>query len=147
MQRREWFQILGAGALSTAATAADIAKYKPRFFSAADYARLQDLCDEILPGAKQAGVAFYIDTVVHHGSTAQQYDWRSGMKEIQGKLLTDLVKHETAPRDLAERFFVTLKRSTIEAYYLSKDGRAALGYQGDKAIHRFDGCTHPEHQS
>jgi hypothetical protein len=147
MQRREWFQILGAGALTTTATAADIAKYRPRFFSPADYARLQNLCEEILPGAKQAGVASYIDTVVHHGSASLKLDWSSGMKEIQGKLLTDLVEHETAPRNTAERFFVTLKRATIEAYYLSKDGRAALGYKGDTAIHHFDGCTHPEHQS
>ena len=144
--RREWFQILGAGALATAATAADSAPYKPRFFSADDYARLQNLCEEILPGAKQAGVGFYIDMVVHHGNSALKFEWNNGMKEIQGKPLADLVKHETAPRDAAERFFVTLKRATIEAYYLSKNGREALGYQGDTAIHHFAGCTHPEHQ-
>jgi len=51
---------------------ASTASYKPRVFTAREYQLLDLLCDAILPadaesgGAHDAGVAFYLDTVVFH---------------------------------------------------------------------------------
>jgi hypothetical protein len=46
-----------------------------------------------------------------------------------------------------ERFFVTLKRMTINGYYTSKIGiHQDLQYIGNEYLSDFQGCTHPGHQ-
>jgi hypothetical protein len=56
-------------------------------------------------------------------------------------------RNESKPHTDLERFFVMLKPLAIEAYCLSEIGQQEfLRYQGDRAVHEFPGCTHPEHQ-
>ena len=154
MQRRELFPILGA-----AVAAAAPAEYKPRALSASQYATLDRILDLLLPadvaspGAKEAGVAMYIDTTLTHGDAAMRQVWIAGLQAFEGKsaaectaLLLRLAEKETNPSTEAEKFFVILKQSAINAYYLSDAGRRSLGYHGDHAIHDFPGCTHVEHK-
>jgi len=46
------------------------------------------------------------------------------------------------------RFFILLKDMALDAYYASREGLVVeLGYQGNTHLAKFEGCTHPEHQS
>jgi hypothetical protein len=160
MERRELFKIVSAGAVvnSSAAqhkhTAPKPANYKPRALSAAHYQALERLVDLLLPadaaspGAREAGVAMYIDTVLAHGDSAMRNIWTSGLDAIGNanlETLAALAEKEPAPATETERFFVIFKQAAINAYYLSDAGRKSLGYKGDVAIKQFPGCTHPEH--
>jgi gluconate 2-dehydrogenase subunit 3-like protein len=181
MERRELFRILAATAAGSqasaqhqhAAVSADLASYKPRFFSSAEYETLDRLCeiiipaDEQSPGAHQAQVRFYIDTALHYGDPQNQQRWRAGMKAVedaalasyrkpfvecsakqQDAIVAKMAKNEGAPATELERFFGPLKRMTIDGYHLSDVGaRQGLGYKGDTHLAEFPGCTHPEHKA
>jgi hypothetical protein len=183
MERRELFKILAAGAAAarkaagqhqhTSSSAPDIASYQPRFFSQIEYQMVGRLCDIVIPsdaqspGAREAGVAFYIDTVLHYGDRASERPWRSGLTAVdrearakfwkafmecsrgeQEQIVALMARNELAPESELDRFFVTLKRAAVDAYVLSDVGmRQYLGYQGDAVLSEFPGCTHPEHQT
>src|SRR6267143_7194559 len=97
MERRELFRIIAATAAATQASAQhqhssaspDLASYKPRFFSAAEYETLDRLCeiiipaDEQSPGAQQAQVRFFIDVMVRHSDPQNQQRWRAGLKAVE----------------------------------------------------------------
>jgi hypothetical protein len=49
---------------------------------------------------------------------------------------------------LEERFFVAVKQSTVDGYYLSDVGiHQELQYQGNAVLAEFPGCTHEEHKT
>ena len=170
LDRRELFRIISAtlaagpalaqhqhGAAATAMP--DIAAYKPRALSPAQYNTLDALCEILLPagddgpGAHEAGVAYYLDTVLHYGSDAQRAVWRRGLDSAAAggadleAVLARWSKSEAAPHTEDEKFFAALKSAAIGAFYLSEQGRRCLGYQGDTAIPTVPGCTHKEHQA
>jgi hypothetical protein len=162
MERRELFKIVSAGAIVKSSeaqhkhAAPQPVDYKPRALSAKHYHALERLVDLLLPadaashGAKDAGVAMYIDTVLTHGDSAMRNIWTSGLDAIGDaslETLAALAGKELAPATETERFFVIFKQAAINAYYLSDAGRKSLGYKGDIAIKEFPGCTHAEHQS
>jgi uncharacterized repeat protein (TIGR03803 family) len=184
MHRRELFKILAAGAMlegpglaqhdHPAGAAADPrSAYRPRFFSDPEYHAIDGLTDVIIPsdaqsaGAHVAGVAFYIDTVLHYADSPTQAAWRTGITALEAatqdrfgtpaaqcnrsqyeELVTAMAEHESEPATELDRFFVRLKQITIDGYFLSDIGRRDyLGYQGDTVLAEFPGCTHPEHQS
>src|SRR5437870_7552765 len=66
----------------------DIASYQPRFFSRGQYETVDRLCELIIPaddmgpGAHQAGVPFYIDTVLHY-TAADQQSWLLGLEDVE----------------------------------------------------------------
>src|SRR5213594_243166 len=96
MDRRELFKILAATAGASPASgqhphgaeALDLASYKPRFFSAAEYEMLDRLCEIIIPadahspGAQQAHVRFFIDVMVQFSDAQNQERWRAGLKAV-----------------------------------------------------------------
>lgn len=162
MQRRELFPILGAGALLGAAT--------PRAFTPGEFALLQHLCELLLPadesgpGAKEAGVAEYIDVTLHYGPESQRMLWRSGLLAVdalaqaecgkafaactaaeQARLMDRMAAGEAQPQSAAERFFVMWKGAAIQGFAWSVGGRKALGYRGDRMTGTFTGCTHAGH--
>jgi hypothetical protein len=120
----------------------------PKFFTAAEFALVDELSDIIIPtdaqsgGARAAGVAAYID-----GRMAESFEpeppkrFREGLQavealaqELLGKaflesnpeqrlaVLTRMAAGESDPKTPAERFFKELKGATIGAYYTSKVG-------------------------
>ena len=121
---------------------------KPKFFSPAEFALVDEMSNMIIPtdqqsgGARAAGVAAYID-----GRLAEAFEkdeprrWRAGIKavetlsrEMSGKtfmastpeqrlaVLTRIAAAESDPKTDAEKFFREIKSSTIRAYYTSKIG-------------------------
>ncbi len=54
---------------------------------------------------------------------------------------------EDKPTTPEEKFFVEIKRATIDGYYTSRIGiHQELEYQGNVPQAEFIGCTHPEHK-
>ena len=121
---------------------------KPKFFTSAEFALVDEMSDMIIPtdqqsaGARAAGVAIFID-----GRLAEAFEkdegqqWRAGIaaveavsREMHGKgfmasspeqrlaLLTRVAAAESDPKTDAEKFFKQIKGGTIRAYYTSKIG-------------------------
>jgi hypothetical protein len=181
LDRRELFRVLGAGMAARHVSAQhhqpgsapppDIASYQPRFFSRAQYQTVDRLCELIIPaddmgpGAHQAGVPFYIDTVLHY-TAADQPSWLQGLAGVeraaaarfgraflecsateQDQLIATMAANEGKPETGLEKFFGSLKALTIEAYCFSEPARREyFRYHGDTMLAEFPGCTHPEHQ-
>ena len=123
--------------------------------------------DEHSPGAKAAGVDQFIAEIVAVSEEATQKLWTEGLvaldelsklasgkeflrcsAEQQRDRVIKISQREDHPETLEERFFVAMKQSTIDGYYLSEVGiHQDLEYQGNIAVAEFPGCTHEEHAS
>jgi Gluconate 2-dehydrogenase subunit 3 len=185
VDRRDLFKILGVGLVVGADGLAehehpasdtpppDLARYRPRFFPAQQYEVLRRLCDVIMPsdgaspGASEAGVPVYIDSVVFYGKPEFQQLWRSGLEQVQTaartrfdrpfdqcqseeqeEIVKDMATNEEDPQTPLQSFFRPLKDLTLTGYCLSDAGmRQYLGYRGDRAVRDFPGCTHPHHKA
>ena len=152
ISRRKMIQATAAGVAGAVALPA-LAKVpspspKPLFFTAAEFALVDEMSDMIIPtddqsgGARAAGVAAYIDARLAEAFEKEQPQrWRAGIKavetvsrEMSGKtfmastpeqrlaLLTRIAAAESDPKTDAEKFFREIKSSTIRAYYTSKVG-------------------------
>ena len=121
---------------------------KPRFFTLAEFALVDEMSDMIIPtdaqsgGARAAGVAAFIDARLAEAFEKDEpLRWRAGIKavealsqEIHAKtfmastpeqrlaLLTRIAAAESDPKTDAEKFFGQIKGATIRAYYASKIG-------------------------
>jgi len=122
--------------------------------------------DDHSPGAKEAGVAAYIDLIVSESPDMTKTTWREGLAAInkmsgnkfgktfadstveqQTALLEEISKNEKLPQTIGEKFFRTIKYATIDGYYTSEIGiHKELHYKGNTFLKEFTGCTHPEHQ-
>jgi len=187
MDRRDLIKILGIGIAvgpeglwahehadqMVASPAVDLAGYKPRFLATGEYQVLGRLCDVIIPadetspGASEAGVPFYIDSVLFYAKPDERQLWRNGLKQVQHTAMTQfgrsfeecsvdererivaqMAVNEGSPQTELEKFFAPLKSMTVSAYWLSEAGmKQYLGYRGDTMLRDFPGCTHPEHQT
>ena len=119
------------------------------------------------PGAKAAGVdQFIAETVATSKETTHKF-WTDGLAAVdkmaqlaygkdfvdcrpeqQVDLVGKISQNEEHPDTLEERFFVTVKQSTVDGYYLSEVGiHQDLEYQGNTALAEFPGCTHDEHKA
>jgi len=141
-----------------AAKAAEAATVVPKFFTAPEFALVDELAELIIPadaqspGARVAGVATYIDfRLAESLDTDQQAKWHSGLaavetlsQELHGKaflqgtpeqrlaVLTKMAAGEKDPKTPAEHFFQQLKGWTVRAYYTSKVGiHADQHYKGN----------------
>jgi len=123
----------------------------PKFFSAAEFALVDELSDMIIPtdaqsrGARAAGVAAYLDSRLAEAfepeGKGETQGWHDGLKavealstEMHGKaflestpeqrlaVLTRMAAAESDPKTDAEKFFKQIKGATIGAYYTSKIG-------------------------
>lgn len=137
------------------------------FFTAAEHAMVEELCEMIIPadsrsgGAKAAKVADYIDWVLRSSvNGGQRTQWREGLhlvdvmaRHYNGKTLVESAPEQRVAvlkvlsdndhmTDLPEvRLFVELKRLTIEGYYTSKIGiHDELQYKGNRINQEFVGC-------
>ena len=155
ISRREMLQRTAAAAAAASLPLANVVASpgsqapKPKFFTAAEFAVVDEMSDMIIPtdaesaGARAAGVAAYID-----GRLAEAFEkdepqrWRAGIAAVEGlsremnggktfmqasaeqrlALLTRIAAAESDAKSDAEKFFKQIKGSTIQAYYTSKIG-------------------------
>lgn len=137
-----------AAALPLVKALPPLAPVPPKFFTAAEFALVDEMSDMIIPtdaqsaGARAAGVAAYIDARFAEAFEKEEPQrFRAGIKAVEalsqqlsGKsfmastadqrlaLLTKIAAAESDPKSDAEKFFKDIKGSTIRAYYTSKIG-------------------------
>jgi gluconate 2-dehydrogenase gamma chain len=191
VQRREMLRILG-----TAAAAAQFpgfskwafacghvgnarlqikpAEYRPQFFTTSEYAMVERLVEIIVPsdgtpGAKEAGVAEFIDFMVA-SDPEPQYAFRTGLtwlnvhaEQVGGKRFVDLTpeqqtslleplgfKEKARPNEEVGRTFFRLMREfTVTGFYTSEIGFKALDNPALKFYAESPECPHkgdPEHR-
>jgi gluconate 2-dehydrogenase gamma chain len=149
LTRREMIQATAAAAAASAlpVVPAPAAQTTPRFFTAAEFAVVDEMSDMIIPtdaqsgGARAAGVAAYIDARLAESFEKEPpARWRAGLqavealsREMSGKtfmasspeqrlaVLTRMAA-EAEPKTPAQRFFGEIKGFTVRAYYTSKIG-------------------------
>src|SRR5881394_1753318 len=122
---------------------------KPKFFTPAEFALVDEMSDMIIPtdqqsaGARAAAVAAFIDARLAEAFEKDEpQKWRTGIAAVEalsremngGKtfmqatpaqrlaLLTRIAAAEKDPKTDAEKFFKQIKSGTINAYYKSKIG-------------------------
>jgi hypothetical protein len=190
IQRREVLRILG-----TAAAAAQFpgfskwafacghvgnarlqikpAVYRPQFFTADEYTIVEHLAEVIIPndgtpGAKDAGVAEFIDFMVANDPEAQ-YPFRTGLTWLNaqaelrdGKRFAELTPEQQASlleplgfKDKARpgeedgrRFFRLMREYTVTGFYTSETGFKELDNPALKFYAESPECPHkgdPEH--
>lgn len=164
--RREMLKIAGGAVAAAQMTALRAAAADLRFFTTEEYALTDALAELIIPadehsgGARAAGVALYIDGRLAEAFTDEpRKQWREGLKHVdelasatygrpflqlnssqQMEMLERLAAAESKPESGAERFFVEIKRRTIDAYYTSRVGiHDDLQYKGNVMLEEFVG--------
>ena len=166
LNRRELFKALTGGALAATLQLPAAEPNAPLFFSKDEFALLNTLTEIIIPtdnhspGAREAGVAAYIDRRVAEAFLAKEKDeWRDGLAAIntvsqqmfqgsfdkitpqqQADVLAKLVKNERNPQTEPEKFFAQLKQTTAFAYYSSRIGiHQEIEYKGNIILDKFVG--------
>lgn len=149
------------------------AVYRPLFFTASEYALIERLTDIIIPaddtpGARDAGVAEFIDLMVSR-DPALQRNFRKGMtwlnthsQKTSGKIFLNLnpdqqsalleslaYKNKFLPGgERGRRFFVLVREYTVMGFYTSEIGLKELDFPGLKFYAESPSCPHkddPEH--
>jgi len=104
------------------------------------------------PGAHAAQVSLFADLMVGTSNNATKAQWRQGLhlmheeaaRSSLPQALAKAASREENPQTGLERFFVSLKRMTVNGYYTSAIGiHQDLQYQGNTYLAAFPGCTSP----
>jgi len=162
------------GHLGNAALEIKPAEYRPQFFTRAEYASVERLTEIIIPtdatpGAKEAGVAEFIDFVVASDPEAQ-YGFRTGLtwldafaEESTGKRFMELpleqqtslleplgFKDKARPgQEAGQRFFSMMREYTVTGFYTTEIGFKELDNPALKFYAESPECPHkgdPEHK-
>ncbi len=172
VDRRELLVLLGAGATAAQLEAWQHAHQQLRGAPAegiltSDELKTVDVLSEMIlpadersPGAREAKVPRYIDLVLANSPAQTQQEFRRNLKEFDkaaGGSFAELTESdriaflkrvaagEAHPASAAEKFFSTVKRMTVFAYYTSEVGvRQELRSKSPEALSEFVGCTHPK---
>jgi gluconate 2-dehydrogenase gamma chain len=190
IQRREVLRILGTAAaaaqfpgfskwsfacghIGNATLQVKPSVYSPQFFTVAEYAMVERLTEIIIPndgtpGAKEAGVAEFIDFMVANDPEVQ-YGLRTGLtwlnvqaERINGMRFLDLMPEQQNSlleplgfKDKARpgeedgvRFFRTMREYTVTGFYTSEIGYKELDNPALKFYAESPECPHkgnPEH--
>jgi Gluconate 2-dehydrogenase subunit 3 len=132
--------------------------YTYAFFSAEEAeltTRLMEIiipADENSPGAKQARCAAFADLMLSTGSEDARKRWREGLGLFRREASLEVAianasREEKNPRTDLGRFFVALKRMTVDGYYTSEVGiHQDLKYQGNEHLATSPRCEHPGHK-
>lgn len=146
---------------STSGVGTDFGSYNFVFFTPDEQLLLDRLmeiiipADEHSPGAHAARVPAFADLMISSGPETAKQHWREGLAAFRrawdGRRLEDVIAQAAAeeqnPRSETARFFVDLKRMTIDGYYTSNVGiHGELEYQGNEYRKTAPACNHPEHQ-
>jgi gluconate 2-dehydrogenase gamma chain len=190
IRRREVLRILGTAAaaaqfpgfskwafacghIGNAALQIKPAVYHPQFFTAAEYAMVERLAEIIIPsdgtpGAKEAGVAEFVDFMVASDPEVQ-YGFRMGLawlnahaEQTDGKRFVELTpeqqsslleplgfKDKARPGEEAGRhFFRMMREYTVTGFYTSEIGYKELDNPALKFYAESPECPHkgdPQH--
>src|SRR5579871_1542296 len=190
-QRRDILRILGVAAaaatfpgfskwgfacghVGNAALQIKPATYNPQFFTQTEYAIVERLTEIIIPsdatpGAKEAGVAEFIDFMVANDAEVQ-YPFRMGLawlnahaEQKAGKRFTELsaeqqtslleplgFKEKARPgEEDGRKFFATMRDYTVMGFYTSEIGFKELDNPALKFYSESPECPHkndPEHR-
>jgi len=169
MRRRTVLEILPAMVLpQQLARAADLCaanggsrfeNYTFVFFSAEEAeltGRLMEIiipADTNSPGAREARTAAFADLMLSTGPADARQRWRLGLDLFRQRAsleaaVAEAAQEEEAPKTDLGRFFVALKRMTVDGYYTSAIGiHQDLRYQGNQHLTASPMCDHPEHKS
>ena len=158
----------------TASAQPRLHRYQPQFFTPAEFGTVEQLSEIIIPkdespGARDAGVAEFIDFMVAN-DTELQWPFRYGLdwlnaratalhgsafaaipEDQQTALLRALAyRGSSAPADADGRsFFALMRRYTVMGYYTSRAGMEELNYPGLQFYSESPACPHkddPEHK-
>lgn len=150
------------------------AEYHPQFFSPSEYAMIERLAEIIIPsdetpGAKEAGVAEFIDFMIAN-DPEQQYPFRTGLvwlnshsERLHGKRFLELppaqqlsvleplgFKDKARPRgEPGRKFFALMREYTVTGFYTSEIGFKELDNPALKFYSESPECPHkadPEHR-
>lgn len=186
IRRREILRILGTAAaaaqfpgfskwgfacghVGNAALQVKPASYQPQFFAPAEYAIIERLAETIIPtdatpGAKEAGVAEFIDFMVFSDPEVQ-YDFRTGLtwmnahaertsgkrflelsREQQNSLLEPLAYKSKARPDEedGQKFFALMREYTVTGFYTSEIGFKELDNPALKFYSESPECPHKD---
>lgn len=158
------------GHAHASATAKRAGPYKPQFFTPEEYEIVTSLSEIIIPsdgtpGAREAGVAEFIDFIVT-SDPSLQYRFRYGVSWIAAHarhlhnrpyrdltpeqhiaMLTTLAyrdRYRTGEED-GRAFFALIREYTMIGFYTSRVGMEELQYPGLQQYWReVPGCTHPD---
>ncbi len=166
LNRRELVKFFGAAAAFSALQLPAAEPGAPLYFSKDDFALLDALTEMIVPaddhspGAREAGVAAFIDRTVAEAYVPEdKVSWTRGLAAINGlsqnmngapfltsskaqqvNLLTKLAASEKDPKTEPEKFFTQLKQTTAFAYYSSSIGiHQEMNYKGNVILEQFVG--------
>ena len=165
LNRRDLFKVVTAAAFTTLQLPA-AEPNAPLYFTKEEFALLDALTDLIIPtdehspGAREAGVAAFIDRSVAEAFLPEdKTSWRKGLaginelsqtmchasflnanKHQQVELLTKISGKENRPKTEPEKFFMQLKETTAFAYYSSSIGiHQEMNYKGNVLLDQFVG--------
>jgi gluconate 2-dehydrogenase gamma chain len=142
--------------------------YQPQFFSPDEYAIIDHVSELIIPadrtpGAREAGVAEFIDFMTASDADIQE-PFRAGVsaldataKQKHGNAFVHLpeVRQTELLRSMAtgstedQAFFKLIRKYTVMGYYTSRIGLEELDYPGLKLYTHSPACPHkgdPEHK-
>jgi gluconate 2-dehydrogenase gamma chain len=145
------------------------AEFVPQFFSATEFALIERLTELIIPsddtpGAREAGVAEFVDFMVAHDGE-QQYDFRTGLTwlsahsgRLLGRPFLELTQAEQISlleplayrakyRDGEEdgrEFFRRVRELTVMGFYTSKIGYRELDNPALRLYSQSPACPHPD---
>jgi Gluconate 2-dehydrogenase subunit 3 len=135
--------------------------YTLQFFSEEESRLLDQLMEMIIPaddhspGAHEAQTNLFADLMVATSDNSVKKQWQDGIglirQEAMGSSLAEALRraavNEENPTTDLERFFVLLKKMTVNGYYTSEIGiHKDMEYVGNTYLVAFPPCTHPEHQ-
>lgn len=142
-------------------------QYKPKFFTAHEYATVAILVDLIIPrdarsgSATDAGVPQFMDFLMTDGNEARRIAMRGGLAWMdrearsrfgrdfrrltsaqQRQILDDLAWPRRAKPEHSHgvAFFNSFRDMTASGFWSSKMGVADLGYQGNVFVAEWKGC-------
>jgi hypothetical protein len=154
-------RLIARGAPSAGAHAA-----APAFFSATEFALVDELSELIIPtdahspGARAAKVAAFIDgQLAEAWDEKDRTDWREGLRLVDRlaqqnggstfmqstpdrrvAVLTAMAQNEASPQKPEEQFFAELKSRVVFAYYTSEIGiKQEMEYKGNSYLNEFVG--------
>lgn len=142
--------------------------YQPLFFSPSEYAAVERLTELIIPsdttpGAKEAGVAEFVDFMVAH-DTEQQYPMRLGigwlnahcerlfgkaflaLAEAQQVAVLEPLAYKAKYREGEEdgrKFFAAIKDLTVTGFYTTEIGYKEIDNPALRFYSHSPACPHP----
>jgi hypothetical protein len=164
IHRRALIRIGAAAALASQAGFAAVEP--PKFFTAAEFAMLDELTELIIPaddhspGARAANVAAYVDARLAEAFEPPEPEkWRAGLQLVDAlcqkmhdhafmeaspkqrtAVLSRMAENENHPKTPEQVFFGELKAATVHVYYTSKIGiHQEMEYKGNTMLREFVG--------